>query len=74
MSIVRVAVKPNQRVPRLQRNDDGTFEAWLKASPVDGKANEELIRMFADHLGIPKRSIRIKVGASGRVKLLEIED
>ena len=46
----------------------------MKASPVDGKANQELIGMFADELGVPKRSIRIKVGASSRIKLLDVDD
>jgi uncharacterized protein len=72
--IIQVKVRPNQRVARLARNDDGTWDAWLSASPVEGKANDELIRLFARELRRPKRSIRIRQGATGRIKLLEIDE
>ncbi len=36
--IILVKVKPNARADALLENDDCTWLAQLKASPVDGKA------------------------------------
>lgn len=44
----------------------------LTAPPVDGAANEALIALLAERLGLPKRSISIVRGATGRQKTVEI--
>ncbi len=51
-------------------------EAWkldLAAPPVDGKANEECVRFFAELCGVPRSRVRIVTGATGRMKVVEIE-
>ncbi|AHJ30475.1 hypothetical protein NSP_41750 [Nodularia spumigena CCY9414] len=45
----------------------------LKSPPVDGKANEELIKLLAEKFHVPKSHIRIKSGVSSRQKLIEID-
>ena len=45
----------------------------LKAPPVDGKANEELVRMLAKAIGIPKAAIQITHGETGRRKRVTLE-
>ncbi|MDR0967082.1 MAG: DUF167 domain-containing protein [Myxococcales bacterium] len=40
----------------------------LAAPPVDGAANEELIRFFADLFDVQKRAVEIVSGESGRQK------
>jgi uncharacterized protein (TIGR00251 family) len=72
MQTIRVKVKPNARTSELTLKDDGTWLAKLKAPPVDGKANEELIRLVAEHFGVRKAEVTIKSGAASRLKLLEI--
>ncbi|WP_395740801.1 DUF167 domain-containing protein [Prosthecobacter sp.] len=44
----------------------------LKAPPVDGKANTELIRFLADELGCAKGLITLLRGTSSRQKTLEM--
>ena len=51
MPILLVKAKPNARVACLTQQDDGTWLAQLKALPVDGKANAELIALVANHFG-----------------------
>jgi uncharacterized protein len=70
---LRVRVKPKARSSSLERQPDGTWIANLKSPPVDGKANQELITLVAAHFRCPKAVVRLKAGASGRVKLLEVE-
>jgi uncharacterized protein (TIGR00251 family) len=71
---IRVRVKPNARVSALEQSADGSYIARVKAAPVDGKANEELIAVLAEHFGVRKAQITIKSGASGRMKLVQIDD
>jgi uncharacterized protein (TIGR00251 family) len=74
MKILQIKVKPNARSSVLIEQDDGTWLAQLKAPPVDGKANEELIRLVAEHFGVRKAQVNIKSGASSRLKRVTIQD
>ena len=69
---LRVKVKPNARTEKFEELPDGTWQAAVKAPPVDGKANEALTRLIADHFRVPRSRIVIRSGASGRMKLVEI--
>jgi uncharacterized protein YggU (UPF0235/DUF167 family) len=40
---------------------------------VDGKANEECIRWFAKLAGVAPSRVRIVTGATGRMKVVEVE-
>ena len=44
----------------------------LNAPPVDGKANEALVRWLADALGIPKNSLEVVRGKTARRKQLKL--
>jgi len=73
VKIIQVKVKPNARVSILQETGSGPWLAQLKAPPVDGKANKELVTLIARQFGCPKSAVAIKSGASGRIKLVRIE-
>jgi len=70
---LRVKVKPNARASSLEQLPDGTWVARLKSPPVDGKANQELVALVADRFRCRKAAVHVKAGASGRLKLLEVE-
>jgi uncharacterized protein len=72
--ILDIKVKPNARTSLLSGLPDGTWLAQLKAPPVDGKANAELIELVARHFGCRKAQVSIRAGAGGRRKLVRIED
>lgn len=74
MKTIQVRVKPNARIHRLEELDDGTWLAQVKAPPIDGKANKELLELVAHYFGRHKSRVSIKGGASGRVKLVQIEE
>lgn len=44
----------------------------LAAPPVDGKANEALLRFVAETLGLPKAAVALKSGHTSRRKVLEV--
>jgi uncharacterized protein (TIGR00251 family) len=70
--ILRVRVKPNSRTSSLIQEADGSWRAQLKAPPVDGKANAELVALVAEHFQCSKASVVIKSGGSGRNKLVRV--
>jgi uncharacterized protein YggU (UPF0235/DUF167 family) len=49
------------------------MEATLKSSPVDGRANEELVALVAERFHCRKAAVSIKAGAAGRTKLVRVE-
>ncbi|BAY33751.1 hypothetical protein NIES37_19000 [Tolypothrix tenuis PCC 7101] len=69
----KVKVKPNSKQQKIEEQADGSLNVHLKSPPVDGKANEELIKLLAEKFNVPKSYIRIKSGATSRQKLVEID-
>ncbi len=74
MPIIQVKVKPNAKTSELELLEDGTWRASLKSSPVDGKANAELIKLAAKQFGCAKSQVQIKLGQSSRLKTLKLPD
>ncbi len=69
----KVKVKPNSKQQKVEEQPDGSLTVHLKSPPVDGKANEELIKLLSEKFDVPKSYIRIKSGLSSRQKLVEID-
>lgn len=73
MTILNIKVKPNSKQQMIRQEEDGSYTVHLKASPVDGKANAELIQLLAKSFEVPKSWIRIKTGTTSKNKLVEID-
>lgn len=71
---IQIKVKPNSRKSGLEEAADGTWVARVKSPPVDGKANAELVELVAEHFGCRKSAVVIRSGASGRMKLVRIDE
>ena len=64
-------------VPRASKSEitgivDGVLRVRIAAAPVDGAANEELIKVIAKALGIPKRGVEILSGGTARIKRIGV--
>ena len=46
----------------------------IAAPPVEGKANKEIVAFMAKTLGIPKSSVELLHGSTGRIKLIQVPD
>ena len=68
----RAKVKPNSSQQRPIDEADGSLTVYLRAAPVDGKANQELIQVVAKFFCVSKSAVSVKSGLSARIKLLEI--
>jgi uncharacterized protein len=64
-------------IPRAKQNkvveEAGRLKVYLTAPPVDGKANEALIEVLAEHFGVKKRQLRLIRGEKGRDKTVELQ-
>jgi hypothetical protein len=69
---IAVSVSPNGKKSEVIVANEDVLRIRLKAPPVDGKANEELIYYIASKLNLPKSSVKIAHGLTSRRKLLEI--
>ncbi|HKE28015.1 MAG TPA: DUF167 domain-containing protein [Bryobacteraceae bacterium] len=73
--MARIAVKVHPRA--RQTGIAGRFgDAWkldLAAPPVAGRANAECVRFFAELAGVARSRVRILTGATGRLKVVEVE-
>jgi uncharacterized protein len=64
-------------IPRASRTGidgvrDGRLVVRVTAPPVDRAANDAVVRVLADRLGVPQRAVSLVSGASGRNKTVEI--
>ena len=76
MARIEIKVKPQARASSLTPPEPGEklWHAQLKSPPVDGKANAELIGLVAKHFGCRKADVGIRLGGTGRTKLVDIKD
>jgi uncharacterized protein (TIGR00251 family) len=72
--VVRVSVRVQPRASRdeLAGRYGDAIKIRLTAPPVDGAANEALVRFLARTLDIPANAITIVSGASSRSKVVEL--
>jgi len=67
-----VRARPGARVPGMCGVRDGAVVVRLKAPPVDGAANGELLAVLAEVLGVAKRDLALARGLSSRSKTVEV--
>jgi uncharacterized protein (TIGR00251 family) len=68
---IQVKVKPNSRTEEVSQESD-SFTVKVKEPPKEGKANEAVIRLLAEHFGVPRSQVRILVGFSSKTKVIEV--
>ena len=68
---VQVKVKANCKTEEVSQ-EGNTFIVKVKEPPKQGKANRALIKVLAQHLGVPKSQVRLISGFTGKDKVIEI--
>jgi uncharacterized protein (TIGR00251 family) len=71
--VVAVYVQPRASRTAIAGIHDGRLKVALRAPPVDGKANVELLRYVALILEVPKRDVSMLAGATGRRKRILVK-
>lgn len=66
-------------IPRSSKNEvfeiaSDELKVKLTAPPVEGKANEALIKVLSEYFKIKKSAIRVTSGLQSRIKVVEIDE
>jgi len=70
---LRVKVVPRASLSEVAGTHGNMVRIRLAAPPVDGAANNELVRFIADALSVPRTAIRLVSGQSSRSKVVLID-
>jgi len=79
MKYLCVEVRPQSQKLKIKKNlgweaskiNEPQFKVWLTSPPIEGKANEELVKAFSKWLGVPRSCIRLAKGDTSKLKMLE---
>jgi uncharacterized protein (TIGR00251 family) len=64
-------------IPRARRSEvagilDGALKVRLAAPPLEGAANEALVKFLAERLGVRARDVEILSGHTSRMKTIRV--
>jgi len=68
---IQVKVKPNSRTEEVSREGDD-FVVKVREPPREGKANQAVITLLAEHFGVSRSQVRILSGFRSRNKIIEV--
>lgn len=69
---IRVTVHPHARRDVLISVGGGRFEAWVRAKPVAGEANQAVTELLVRALRMPRHRVRLVKGRRSRHKIFQI--
>ena len=70
---IQVKVKVSSKTEELIQ-EGYSFMVKVKEPPKEGKANQAVIRLLAEHFGISQSQVRILSGSRSRNKVVEVEE
>ncbi|MBN2188621.1 MAG: DUF167 domain-containing protein [Chitinispirillaceae bacterium] len=70
---LEIRLKPRAKSDRIRVGPAGLLDIAVTSPPVDGRANEHLVRLLSDRLGVAKSSIKILRGGHSRNKAVMVE-
>lgn len=71
--LLQLHVQPGASRTELAGWHGDALKIRVAGAPVEGKANRELVRFLAETLGVPRGSIAVVRGETGRRKTLAVE-
>lgn len=73
--IIRIYVKVKTGASRekMEWADPLTARVWVRERPIEGKANEAVRRILADHFKVGVSRVSLVRGAAAKIKLWDIE-
>lgn len=72
--IIAIRAAPRASRNQIQGLYGDTLKIRLKAPPVDGKANKELVAFMAECMGIPTQQLELLTGDHGRLKRILVRN
>jgi uncharacterized protein (TIGR00251 family) len=69
---LRLRIQPRAARTELVGLHGDAIRIRLSAPPVDGAANEALLKFLADKLSVPLRAVRLTAGEASRSKVVTV--
>ena len=69
---MNVSVKTGKSESKVIKKDFADYEVWVKARPVKGAANKELIEVLSDYFNLKPYNLRIVKGLTSSNKIVEM--
>ncbi len=69
---VRLRISPGARRSGIVGRHGDAWKVRVTALPEDGRANDAVVRLVADELDLPRASVSLVSGRSGRDKIVEL--
>lgn len=69
---ISIKVKTNAKENKVEKMEGLNYIVKVKTAPIEGKANEAIIKALSEFFGIPKSNITIKSGLTSKQKIVEI--
>jgi len=73
MPIIQVKVKPGSFKDEISIDENNQWIIKIREKPIDGAANEYLIKFLAKELKIRKSAVVIKKGLTSQFKTIEVD-
>ena len=70
--VFTVRVVPRASKSEIAGSHDGALKIRLAAPPVDGAANDELVKLLSKTFGVAKSAVEILSGQTARTKQIKI--
>ncbi len=70
---IQVKVKPSSKTEELSQEGD-SFIIKVKEPPKEGKANQAVIKLLAEHFGVSQSQVRILSGFRSSNKVIEVAE
>jgi len=70
--VITVHAVPRASRSEIVREHNGALRVRLAAPPVDGAANEELVRLIARAFGVSQKYVEITAGHASKIKQVRI--
>jgi uncharacterized protein len=70
---LRVRVAPGASRAEVVGRVGDAWKLRVRAAPERGRANEDVVELLAQSLGVPRRDVRIVAGLTARDKVVELE-
>jgi uncharacterized protein (TIGR00251 family) len=67
-SVLAVRVQPGARKSGVKGEQAGALKLAVTAPPEDGRANEAVVELLAEVLGVKRKQLELVIGATSRNK------
>jgi len=70
---IEVKVKPNSKTEEVSRQGDSLM-VKVKEPPREGQANHTVIKLLAQHFGVPQSQVKILSGFRSKNKVIDVKE